>query len=55
MMRVLNCVGRIKIMYVSSLVCVRVKGSECEQFMIDSMVSRVASCLLGFSIYIGMQ
>ena len=42
--------GGIKSMYLGSLSCVRVKGLEKEQFMIDSGVRRV--CHHGFSIYI---
>ena len=41
----------IKSMYVNSLTCVRIKGSESECFRID----RGVSCLLGCSIYIWRQ
>ena len=40
----------IKIMYVDSSVCVRVKGSESERFRTDSEVRQ--GFILGYSMYI---
>ena len=47
--------GGIKSMHVDSLTCIRVKGGESVWFRINSGLDRVASCPLGFSMYIWME
>ena len=47
--------GRIKSMYVDSLTCVIVKGSQSKQFRIDSGVRQGCIMYSWFSIYIWIQ